>query len=452
MGAVDTFFGTVAGAYRGTVAVPQALRVRQSAVIVMSVVTALLALNLWHFCHSVTQTIGNDAAPSIVAAAKARATLADAHTQIINRFVAREPIDGPSMRAYADSMAAAQDKLLFAGQNITYGDDERKPLLAALIALAHYERDMGQALESSGYSPALAHANVLMQEQILPELDQLGQVNLRYLDLAYASEQRHAYAVIGEFAVASLVLVALLVETQRKLSRTFRRIFNLPMLVATLVFALSGFAILFTATLVVADVRVGKEDAFDSVRALVKAEAESYSANASESLYLLAETPAVKAEQTRFFRDEARLMLAGGLEESGLPQDRSLLKGQGFIADELANITFPGEEQAAQRTLAAWQEYVHIDARIRQLEESGQHDQAVALCLGTAPHQSDWAFEQFTAALDATLKINEDAFTVAMGKSCHRVKWLAFLILPLLLAPILGAWLGLSPRLAEFAQ
>ena len=102
--------------------------------------------------------------------------------------------------------------------------------------------------------------------------------------------------------------------------------------------------------------------------------------------------------------------------------------------------------------LAAWREYVQIAARIRQLEESGRHDQAVALCLGTAPHQSDWAFEQFTAALEATLKINEDAFTLSMGRSYHHVTCLAFPILSLLLAPILGTWLGLQPRLAEFAQ
>ena len=44
---------------------------------------------------------------------------------------------------------------------------------------------------------------------------------------------------------------------------------------------------------------------------------------------------------------------------------------KGKLADELNNITFPGEMEAATSTLRAWGQYVAIDNKIRQLETSG---------------------------------------------------------------------------------
>jgi hypothetical protein len=80
------------------------------------------------------------------------------------------------------------------------------------------------------------------------------------------------------------------------------------------------------------------------------------------------------------------------------------------MADELNNITFEGEGEAARETLIRFGRYVAIDSRIRDLEAHGSHRDAIELCTGTAVGQSDWAFNQFDDELGRTLKINQDAF------------------------------------------
>ena len=85
---------------------------------------------------------------------------------------------------------------------------------------------------------------------------------------------------------------------------------------------------------------------------------------------------------------------------------------KGYLADELNNITFAGELAAAEETLLKFLDYLKIDQQIRDLKDERQ---AVDLCLGTQPGQSDWAFDQFDQALGKTIKINRDALRLEPG-------------------------------------
>jgi hypothetical protein len=76
----------------------------------------------------------------------------------------------------------------------------------------------------------------------------------------------------------------------------------------------------------------------------------------------------------------------------------------------------------------------------------------VELCLGTKPGQSNWAFEQFDAALSKTTMINRSYFESSLADATG---WLAGLdwLLPLGLALTVSllTFLGLRPRLNEYA-
>ena len=61
-------------------------------------------------------------------------------------------------------------------------------------------------------------------------------------------------------------------------------------------------------------------------------------------------------------------------------------------------------------------EYLAVDKEIRRLEMAGKHREAIELCVGDKPGQSDWAFERFDKAVDATLAINQQAFDVAVSR------------------------------------
>ena len=122
---------------------------------------------------------------------------------------------------------------------------------------------------------------------------------------------------------------------------------------------------------------------------------------------------------------------------------------KGYLAGELDNITFPGELPAAEETLLTFVDYLKIDRQIRDLKDDKQ---AVELCLGTQPGQSDWAFDQFDKVLGKTIKINRSYFDSSLADARG---WLAGLdgLLPLglALAVSLLTFLGLRPRLNEYA-
>jgi hypothetical protein len=303
--------------------------------------------------------------------------------------------------------------------------------------------------------PAAARATYgqatgLMHQTILPAADALDAANQRYLDDAYADWGRGSGWALGTLFASGALLLAVLVATQVFLARRTRRLLNLPLAAATatsLVFLVMLGAALATDA---RQLKVAKQDAFDSIGALTRARALAYDANGDESRYLL--DPARAAEFERAFAVRAaQLADVADFEPAASAAERGVVPFQGLLGDELRNITFAGELQAAVDTLRAWGRYVAIDREIRALEQAGQHQAAVALCLGTAEGQSNWAFARFDEALGRTIEINQQEFGRAIDAGFAALVGYD-LIGPLVAGAIaLLAWLGLRPRLAEYA-
>jgi len=127
----------------------------------------------------------------------------------------------------------------------------------------------------------------------------------------------------------------------------------------------------------------------------VVARATSLDANADESRWLLDKTNRAIYE-SEFFKKAAAIAqppsgqtydaLAASVVSGALPDGF-----QGALSKELHNITFTGEKE--RRTSATtFATFMDIDAHIRSLENAGNHDAAVAVCIGKQPNQSDWAF------------------------------------------------------------
>jgi hypothetical protein len=433
--------------------VPAQLRLRQAVIIALSLVLGLVGWITYQRHHFVVQTIGRDAVPSIVAAEKIRATLADAHTQVANAFLTKEGSAGPSMQAYGKSIAQAHDYLLLAAQNITYGEDERRPILALMNQVSVYERLIGMALSDKDQAHYLRQADALMREQILPAAVALDQANFAHLAQAYSEDKAKARNWLYGMLALALALAAVMLETQLKLYANFRRLVNLPIALGLASLVLGTLVFVIKVGHITSDVRSAKEDAFDSVHALSQAQATAYSANAEESIYLFLTNPEEQAQQGKLFREASKSLFSYQLDAGkNLPIKSETLKGHGLLADELANITYEGEEAAARETLEAWLEYRDIDSRIRALQESGRHAEALALCLGTQAHQSDWAFQKFDKALARTLEINQMQFEYSIKTAFQQLNWLLMLLIPVALFPLLGSVIGLRQRLAEFRE
>ena len=205
---------------------------------------------------------------------------------------------------------------------------------------------------------------------------------------------------------------------------------------------------------------MAKQDAFDSIAVLEAARATAYEANGDESRWLLNKMQGGKPDQIQFyansFQEKARKIAATPSHLSGVELLAEIDRVQkspaaltGYLAAELNNITFPNEFVAAKETLQKFLDYLKIDQQIRDLKDE---QEAVELCLGTKPGQSNWAFEQFDAALSKTNMINRSYFESSLADATGWLAGLDWLLpLGLALAVSLLTFLGLRPRLNEYA-
>jgi hypothetical protein len=365
-------------------------------------------------------------------------------------------------QAFEKDSAAVTDALISAAQNITYGDEERVPIKTINANLHVYLEQIGAArtLHQRGSDAealvAFRSASVLMSKTILPAANALDAANLKYLNVAYADQRGSSANAAFLVVLVGVAIAAALVATQVFLKRRTRRIFNLPLLLATAIAVI--VTLVFYARLRAGDedLRSAKQDAFDSIHALWQARAIAYDANGDESRYLLDRDNATAYEQA--FMAKAKLLAAvpvgstyDSLAATAARDANALPPGfTGFMATELHNITFTGEIEAATDTLRKFGGYVALDGQIRALERSGQHQQAIDLCIGYQPGQSNWAFAQFDDALGKTLDINQKAFDETISKSFGEMAGLDAIALVAALAIAGLTFAGLWPRIGEY--
>ena len=398
------------------------------------------------------QTVGRDAVPSIVAAEHIRATLADAHGAAVNAFLTGEPDSGANWTSYRRDMEDVHKSLVTAAENITYGEEEQQPILTVMAGIGQYERLVGQA---RGHAKTEAKADLdaadtLMSSTILLAAGALDQANFRHLTATYDSHRQRFAQARAVTILLGLLALAALGWSQFYLAARMRRLLNGGLLAAAIV--LVGFTIYGLSALSATEeaLRLAKQDAFDSVHALWKARAVAYEANTDESLLLFDRgDKAVQDNRMAVFTMQAQSIAAGDIDQD-LQAAAANRKFGGFLGDELANITFAGEREAALATLQAWARYLRLDAQIRQLDGQSRAADALALHIGAKPEQANGAFGQFDQALGKTLDINQREFDRAVDQAFARLAPYPYVLAGALLLIIIATIAGLKPRLDEY--
>ena len=377
------------------------------------------------------QSIGRDAAPSIIAAQHIRSALAD-----MDASAAQELLPGGNPAAAARFEARRQEAvsaIVGAAENITYGDAERVPIQNLVFGLGTYTAKVQTALDLSRPNDrrsldAYRSAAEIMDRQLVPAADRLDRANRTVLDDTYARQRAISSASMLFLLLAALVLCGVLIALQMFLARRMRRVVNPLLVLATII---AAFFTIYTVRSFQAgndDLKIAKEDAFDSIHALWQARALAYSAHADESRFLL-EPYRSDAYDDNAFREKAdRIAHFPAAGDSADP-------ASGYLADELKNVTFSGEREAATETIARFRDYLALHA---QLKTNGQ-----------AP--SKQAFDKFDAALERTLAINQQAFEQAVSRGFSDVS--GFEILAPIAAFLIAAFsfLGLLPRIREYS-
>ena len=348
----------------------------------------------------------------------------------------------------------------------------QRAVSSVLDALGRYEALAADAMvvNQRGHDPAgrpsaatlsyFQQATDLMGTTVLPAAASLTTANASALDASYNYGRSTATTGQVLVLVLGLAVASMLVGVQVFLAARFRRLVNPALAVATVLAV--GLAIAAAVQLGAqsGNLKVAKQEAFDSILALTQARAVSYDANADETRFLV--DPGRAAEyQDAFLRKSQELADVGNVgifsydaalaaDIDAYQRDSADVRFGGYLGTEFRNITFTGERAAATRALLAYQVYERYDRKLRAMAKTNLAE-AIAFDIGTNPGQSDWAFNRWDSALGSVIAINENAFT-AVIEDGHTTgsPWIA-LIPAACTAVIAGlAIAGTHKRLAEY--
>lgn len=448
---------------KGRMSTPRQLFLLQVAILALAGLLLLVGEVTLNRTRAAMNTIARDSAPSIVAAQDIRFALADLDANAANYLIGTAFHRALAADAIEQRRIHVTAALVKAAENITYGDDERGPIKAMFLSFGIYLERLAEArmlhdhADDGHARDAYLTATGLMHGELFKQADALDAVNKKHLDAAYDEQAQSNEGMEALAAVVGIALGAALLWTQVYLFRKMRRIFNLPLLAATVL------TIVFTGYLIERfndareDLRSATKDAFDSIYALSHARAVAYDANGDESRFLLDPSPG-RGFESDFLKNIALLTSKPQLASGPLGAEalRLINHGRrnpdfkGYFWDELANVTFDGEGDAATGMVKAFSLYYAIDDRMRALERAGKHDDAVELCIGSRPDESNAAFDRFDQGLLATLAINRQAFDATVEKGDLGLKKASWMDPGFAVVIAVLGWLGLRSRRREY--
>ena len=436
---------------------PRYYRVQRVLVLAFTALLFLVGQSSLRSMVTTVNTIGHDAAPSIIAAQEIGSALADLDSNGANYLLGTREHGAAAMSAFEVRRTQATKRIVDAAENVTYGDAEKVPILTMienigryleLFSEARYRHDAG---DLPGSVMTYEKATELMHGVILPAANELDRANKSFMNDSYAAQQyADGHAEFHVSLVGGLLAAALLWAQFFMLKRA-RRIVNAPLFGATVL------AVAFTIYSVGcfkdvgASLKLAKEDAFESIHALWQARAIAFDANGDESRYLLDRDRSMQFE-TNFRTKVASLTTSPAPTSAEL----SLLsRGQGptfkgLFANELSNITFVGELPAAVAMTEAFGRYYSTDTRIRSLATSGKRADAIELCIGNGADESNAVFAKFDDALEKVVAINKSEFDRAIDASSHTLRVAEYLNPVAALLIGLLALLGFRARLREY--
>ncbi|MFD0899092.1 hypothetical protein [Actinomadura sediminis] len=425
--------------------------------------------------------IGHEEGPEVVATGTLYFALSDMDAQVSNVLLIGDDHDlgigrAESLRIYEERRAEADAAAVQAAQ-LAGGDPAlRRTVQDVLDGLGRYERLVGRALqlsEQSGHPPgelppdvigAYRQATDLMKLEILPKAYNITLDSGARVQQSYETKRADVLGGRAWLLLLGAVSLGLLLVLQVYLARTFRRVLNPALVLATagtVVLTAVGAALL---TAHAGHIERAKEDGFDAILALSRARAISHNAFADESRFLL--DPGRADTYDQVYLDKSLSVVypdMGGrplnlenyytaLEsaltsyEPGIGQDVPFL---GFLGDAARNAERGREADALERTLEAYLAVQQADAEIRRRAAAGDRAAAIDLRMDRA----DGALRDFAAydaALNALTSVHRDAFDDAITAADGGLRGWSAVPAAAVAAIALLAAAGVRPRLAEF--
>jgi hypothetical protein len=458
---------------------PRRVRAITAAVLAALLLMIGLTASLLTGARDSVDAIGHHTAPQAERAADLYFALSDMDAQAANLLlVGADPQDADKRKAvhdtYEQRRGQADSDLEQATEAVGGSASARKAAQGELDALGQYEALVARmdeqeatAKAAPGRPPADAlatyrQATDLLRAQLLPGADQVASANASAVNQRYSDEQSALGSGIWELLGSGLLALLALAVLQRTLAVRYRRLLSPPLLLAGVVTA-AGLVWALTLSSGTSDkLHIAKVEAYDSVISLGRARAVAYDSNADESRWLADPARADQYQQSYLAKSQQIVGLDGVTGYPGyLPQLTSAVDAHrahgttvdfhGYLGDELRNITFSGEQQAADDVLNDYLAYQRDDSHIRDLNGQGKLDDAITFDTGTQPGQSDGDFTALSDAFDKVIGINQQAFDQAVTDGDDQLGVGAVAGLGVLAAAALAlVLLAVRPRLREY--
>jgi hypothetical protein len=363
------------------------------------------------------------------------------------------PKDTPPFSKRRNDLA---ERLTDAAHNATFtGEDQaiRQLILHSGDYFAYADR--AQAAHRKGDQAEVLRqyklAAQVLDEKFIPAAHKLREINAGELEKQYSiARDRGAGSTVG-VAFLGLLTIAALVALQLFLYIRTRRTLN-PMLLGTTIVALLFLFNAISALIASGEqLRVLKEDSYNSLLSLRLARALLYGANSDESRYLL--DPANAAQHEAAFRDKTNQAFGQSDNQDVLAQAIKNLQTKqpnpdkrSYFAQAIGNITFPAERTALTEMMMNYKVYMAIDQQIRDLVAKKKQQEAITLCLGG----SNDAFDAMKKAMDDVKVVNEDVAKQVEKNAMDQLDNFEVKATIALGAMATLVFFGLRPRMREY--
>ncbi len=349
-----------------------------------------------------------------------------------------------ALRTFRERDAQLDSDLRQAGRTATTGA-ERDRVRYLVASLTLYRQWVWQALtvedrlppQAPGRAPAAslgyyAEATTVLRADLLPTAAALRSANADDLDRSYGVQHRTAAWAIGLTLVLGAALLIGLIVFQRDLARRFRRLMNLPMLVASLCVLTTMVAVCVLFASETTTLNDARNRDLGPYVTLTQAQAVGYDAAGDASRYLIASDP-------RLLRSD---MIA---KSDCLTKGGRCVSGATLPAGGLTTLA-AGDPELLRR----WNAFQADDERVISLAGAGQLDAAVGVLTGIS--RGDAAIDLFTynKALDRITAGHRGGYTRSFDHARKLLTWWPAVPAVPLGAAIILIMIGVRPRLAEY--
>jgi hypothetical protein len=393
---------------------PRRLRLLSVGVVVAAVVVALVGGLIFSYLAFSLSRAQSDTA-QLIRIQKIQSNLLSADATATNAFLVGG-LEPPAQRAVYDEALSSTSSLMVEAAQAQPADAAALSALNQQVISYAATIEQARANNRQGLpvgAQYLRNASADLRSSALPILDNLVSSNAARADDDMDARVGYALPVI------SLLALVLLIIGQIWLARRFKRTINVGMLASAAVLLVITVGGLIAAQQLSSTLNSISNGSFAAVNTAADARIDANNAKSNESLTLIA-------------------------RGSGQAFEDAWKSSADSVSGNLEQLS------ARPELLTQWQAYTEVHNKIRDLDDGGRWDRAVAQATGVGRDSSNTVFNTFDRNLAGYLdEVSKEASSSLANEQPVMVVGAILILLGGLAAALLGRW-GVAARLKEY--